>query len=154
MRKMASEILTEAELSKRWGVRGRTLREWRQKKLGPPYIQIGKKTARYRLSDVEVYEIMTLNATREMDESSARTISSEMISVTVRQLTAMARKLSELGADKAANNILNAVITFEDGLYDEDAKKADMKKIAKAEVEILSASQDGVRLTAGLADGR
>lgn len=53
------EVLTTAQLAARWGYRPQTLREWRQKGVGPKWFRpsglpAGKVV--YRLADVEAWE--------------------------------------------------------------------------------------------------
>jgi len=50
------ERYTEEELSKRWKVSMRTLAKWRQGKIGPAYIVVGKNRILYREEDVLAYE--------------------------------------------------------------------------------------------------
>lgn len=57
--------LTEIELAKRWALTTRTLQGWRNKKIGPPYIVIGRNTVRYRLEDVIAYEKDRLKETNQ-----------------------------------------------------------------------------------------
>lgn len=45
-------VLTEYEVAKLIGVAARTLQLWRQKRIGPPYLQISRRTIRYRYDDV------------------------------------------------------------------------------------------------------
>ena len=47
--------LTEQELSHRWLIPPETLRTWRARKQGPPYLKLEGKV-RYRMADVEEYE--------------------------------------------------------------------------------------------------
>lgn len=55
------KFLTTKQLANRWGVHEGTLRNWRSKKLGPPYYKMGtgaagKTTVQYKLDDVVAYE--------------------------------------------------------------------------------------------------
>ena len=52
---MASEIYySEKELAEILGLSRRTLQNWRQQKIGPMYIKLGR-VVRYRHSDIEPY---------------------------------------------------------------------------------------------------
>jgi hypothetical protein len=58
--------LTQADLAERWSLAEKTLENWRARKYGPRWIQIGRNTVRYRLRDIENWE-----SARERDPSSA-----------------------------------------------------------------------------------
>lgn len=47
--------LTDRELAVRIGVQPGTLRQWRMKGYGPPYLKVGR-AVRYRVSDVQAWE--------------------------------------------------------------------------------------------------
>lgn len=52
-------LLTPKELCERWKVADDTLRHWRVKGIGPPYIKLGEgrnSHVRYRLDDILAYE--------------------------------------------------------------------------------------------------
>jgi DNA-binding transcriptional MerR regulator len=46
MSKGARTLLTDSELSDRWGLSTKTLRRWRKKGIGPKFIQVGKTRKR------------------------------------------------------------------------------------------------------------
>lgn len=48
--------LSERQLAARWGVTPRTLQNWRAAGKGPPFLELGINTIRYRLEDIEAYE--------------------------------------------------------------------------------------------------
>lgn len=52
---MASELLTEEELAKRWRVSTETLRYWRWNGTGPDYIKLNGRILYYR-DDIEQFE--------------------------------------------------------------------------------------------------
>lgn len=43
---MTKTLLTDSELSDRWGISTKTLRRWRAKAIGPKFIQVGKTRKR------------------------------------------------------------------------------------------------------------
>jgi len=47
--------LDEHELSQRWGLSVKTLRRWRQEKLGPIFCKMGARVT-YLISEIEAYE--------------------------------------------------------------------------------------------------
>lgn len=47
--------INEHELSQRWGLSVKTLRRWRQQKLGPIFCKMGARVT-YLISEVEAYE--------------------------------------------------------------------------------------------------
>jgi hypothetical protein len=47
--------IDEAELSQRWGLSVKTLRRWRQEKLGPVFCKMGARVT-YLLYEIEAYE--------------------------------------------------------------------------------------------------
>ena len=47
--------LNEHELSQRWGLSVKTLRRWRQEKLGPIFCKMGARVT-YLISEIEAYE--------------------------------------------------------------------------------------------------
>ena len=47
--------IDEHELSQRWGLSVKTLRRWRQEKLGPIFCKMGARVT-YLISEVEAYE--------------------------------------------------------------------------------------------------
>ena len=47
--------LDEHELSQRWGLSVKTLRRWRQEKLGPIFCKMGARVT-YLIAEVEAYE--------------------------------------------------------------------------------------------------
>lgn len=52
-------LLTPKELCERWKLADNTLRQWRVKGVGPPYIKLGDGRAsevRYQLKDIEAFE--------------------------------------------------------------------------------------------------
>jgi hypothetical protein len=53
--------LTTAQLSKRWHVSIVTLKYWRWKGGGPDFVKIGR-TVKYRIEDVETFEVQRLNS--------------------------------------------------------------------------------------------
>lgn len=52
---MASELLSERDLSNRWGLSARTLQRWRWRRQGPPYVKLGRRVA-YRANDIDEWE--------------------------------------------------------------------------------------------------
>jgi hypothetical protein len=52
---MATEMLLQGELAKRWHISPRTLERFRYERKGPPYVKIGGRVV-YRVADVETYE--------------------------------------------------------------------------------------------------
>jgi len=55
-------LLTEKEAASRLRARPSTLRAWRSKKIGPPYVRVGK-LVRYRASEIEAYIVAETVAT-------------------------------------------------------------------------------------------
>lgn len=57
---MSAEVLTTAELAKRWGMSIGALENWRARKKGPRFFRLGKPDGqgriRYRMTDVLEYE--------------------------------------------------------------------------------------------------
>ncbi len=49
-------MLSTAQLAERLGVTQVTLRSWRMREQGPPYIRISPRRVRYRVEDVERWE--------------------------------------------------------------------------------------------------
>lgn len=49
-----SSLMTPVELSDRWRIPVGTLTQWRHRKVGPPYLHLGRHV-RYRQSDVEAW---------------------------------------------------------------------------------------------------
>ena len=47
------EFLTEEQLSKELGIPVPTLRTWRSRRVGPPYVKIGPRTVRYSRKGVK-----------------------------------------------------------------------------------------------------
>jgi len=47
--------IDENELSQRWGLSVKTLRRWRQEKLGPVFCKMGARVT-YLISEIEAYE--------------------------------------------------------------------------------------------------
>ena len=47
--------LDEHELSQRWGLSVKTLRRWRQEKLGPIFCKMGSRVT-YLIAEIEAYE--------------------------------------------------------------------------------------------------
>ena len=47
--------LDEHELSQRWGLSVKTLRRWRQEKLGPIFCKMGARVT-YLITEIEAYE--------------------------------------------------------------------------------------------------
>ena len=47
--------LDEHELSQRWGLSVKTLRRWRQEKLGPAHLKLGSRVT-YLIEQIEAYE--------------------------------------------------------------------------------------------------
>jgi len=52
-----SDLMKPQDLADRLGVALITLRKWRQQGKGPRYIKLGHRTIRYRIEDVEEWEI-------------------------------------------------------------------------------------------------
>lgn len=52
--------LTTADLAKRWKCGQQTLENMRSNGEGPPYVVIGTRMVRYRITDVEKYEAAQL----------------------------------------------------------------------------------------------
>lgn len=53
---MPSEYLTAKELAARWRMSEGTLRNWRWKRIGPPFIRPARGKVLYRLKDVQAWE--------------------------------------------------------------------------------------------------
>ena len=51
-----SRRLSQDELSELWGISTSQLETWRSNKKGPPFIKLGPKIVRYRLSDILEFE--------------------------------------------------------------------------------------------------
>lgn len=54
-----NELLSTDQLATRWGISPGTLRNWRTKKTGPPYIKLGdakRSVVMYSLADILKYE--------------------------------------------------------------------------------------------------
>lgn len=49
-------LMTPEDLAKRWDVTTRTLDSYRRESTGPQFMMLGKKTIRYRMSDVLAHE--------------------------------------------------------------------------------------------------
>lgn len=47
--------IDENELSQRWGLSVKTLRRWRQEKLGPVHLKLGSRVT-YLIDQIEAYE--------------------------------------------------------------------------------------------------
>jgi predicted DNA-binding transcriptional regulator AlpA len=47
--------INEHELSQRWGLSVKTLRRWRQEKLGPAHLKLGSRVS-YLIEQIEAYE--------------------------------------------------------------------------------------------------
>lgn len=47
--------INETELSQRWGLSVKTLRRWRQEKLGPIFCKMGARVT-YLITEIEAYE--------------------------------------------------------------------------------------------------
>ena len=52
---MTDLFLMPAELARRWRRSGQTLANWRSRRVGPPYIKLGRRVL-YRLSEIEAIE--------------------------------------------------------------------------------------------------
>lgn len=50
------EFLTTRQLAERWGYQQTTLRSWRKRGIGPPYIEASNRRVIYRLSEVKRWE--------------------------------------------------------------------------------------------------
>jgi len=50
------DLLTPEDLAKRWDVTTRTLSTYRNDRIGPQFLVIGKNTVRYRIADVLAHE--------------------------------------------------------------------------------------------------
>ncbi|MGO1235157.1 MAG: helix-turn-helix transcriptional regulator [Microbacterium gubbeenense] len=48
-------LLTTEALAEHLSVPPRTLEDWRRMRTGPPYVRLGRKLVRYRMSDVVAY---------------------------------------------------------------------------------------------------
>ena len=53
---MSEIFLTSKELAERWRAKEGTLRNWRAKKQGPPFVTIGVGKILYHLEDIKKYE--------------------------------------------------------------------------------------------------
>lgn len=51
----APVLITTREVAERLGVSVRSLEEWRKKKIGPAWVEIGPKAVRYELAVVEQF---------------------------------------------------------------------------------------------------
>ena len=50
-------LLTEQELGTRWQISIKTLQRWRSQQTGPKFIKLENRSVRYRLADIETYEM-------------------------------------------------------------------------------------------------
>lgn len=50
-------LLDENALAARWAISVKALQAWRWRGDGCPYIKIGKRLVRYRISDVQAFEL-------------------------------------------------------------------------------------------------
>lgn len=57
--------LTTDQLAARWGMAPKTLRNWRARKMGPPFVRggFGRSRVLYQLTDIERIEIERLGKT-------------------------------------------------------------------------------------------
>lgn len=53
---MIGRCISQNELAKRWQISEATLERWRSQRKGPQYLRLGGQV-RYRLADVEAYEL-------------------------------------------------------------------------------------------------
>jgi hypothetical protein len=58
-------LLHQIDLSRRWKISPRTLERWRSDGTGPRYLKIGGRV-RYRLEDVEAYEVANVHEAGEV----------------------------------------------------------------------------------------
>ena len=63
---MSESLLDDRELSRRLNIARQTIQGWRHRKVGPPFVRVGRRI-RYRLDDVNNW----LNARTEHYESEA-----------------------------------------------------------------------------------
>lgn len=52
---VAAALLTPNQAADFLGVPSETLATWRHRRVGPPYVQLGERTPRYRTSDLVAY---------------------------------------------------------------------------------------------------
>lgn len=50
-----SDLLNEKEVAATLGIATGTARNWRSKRIGPPYVKLGKRAVRYRRADVDAF---------------------------------------------------------------------------------------------------
>lgn len=48
-------LLSDEQVEQRYGIRAGTLRAWRSRRTGPPWVQVSKRMPRYRVADIEAY---------------------------------------------------------------------------------------------------
>lgn len=51
----APELLADADVERLYGIRAGTLRAWRSRGEGPPYIEVSRRMPRYRRQDLDDY---------------------------------------------------------------------------------------------------
>jgi predicted DNA-binding transcriptional regulator AlpA len=56
---MVGRCISQNELAKRWHISEATLERWRSQRKGPQFLRLGGQV-RYRLADVEAYELEKL----------------------------------------------------------------------------------------------
>lgn len=48
-------LLDDAAVEQRYGIKRGTLRAWRSRGVGPPYVRVSARMARYRVADLEAW---------------------------------------------------------------------------------------------------
>ncbi|MFI3218024.1 MAG: helix-turn-helix domain-containing protein [Methylococcales bacterium] len=62
---IAATLLTETQLAERWAMSVKTLQAWRERGNGLAFIKLGK-AVRYRLTDIEDFEVKNLKTNTSM----------------------------------------------------------------------------------------
>jgi len=53
MAEYQKRYITSSEVTKIYGISSRMLSQWRQEKVGPPFVRLGERSFRYKVSDLE-----------------------------------------------------------------------------------------------------
>ena len=62
---MNGRCISQNELAKRWQISEATLERWRSQRKGPQFLRLGGQV-RYRLADVEAYELQKLEVVADI----------------------------------------------------------------------------------------
>lgn len=65
-------MLTEQDVSKRLGVKAKTLQMWRWRGIGPRFVRMSSRAVRYRPEDVESFVAAHVVETENSDLAGAR----------------------------------------------------------------------------------